>query len=125
MLPWRAVLGAAAVLGAFAAGWISNGWRIENGTLKAEREASANAVASNQTIIAAYRQELERVRNRPPRRVLLCHDVPGAASGTPDPAEAGAGGGAGRDIGPVLAECRQYVAQLGALIEAVRAVRHE
>lgn len=118
-IQWRLVLGVFIVAAAFVAGWSINGQRIENGQLRAEREARANADHSNQTIIGAYRQELERLRHRPARRVLVCPDVPGPAGGTPDSAAPGDGGGAGRDIGPLLAECRAYAAQLGALIRAV------
>jgi len=110
---------------AFGVGWQTNGWRIEAQMAEQAEEQRHATEQSNQTIIAAYRVELELVRNRPPRRVLLCPDVPGAAGGTPDPTAPGTGGGTGRDIGHLLAECRAYVAQLGALIEAVRAVRHE
>lgn len=118
-IQWRLVLGVFIVAAAFVAGWSINGQRIENGQLRAEREARANADHSNQTIIGAYRQELERLRHRPARRVRICPDLPAAPGGTDDPAESGLPAGAGRDIGPLLAECRAYAAQLGALIRAV------
>lgn len=105
---------------AFGVGWQTNGWRIEAQMAEQAEEQRHATEQSNQTIIAAYRVELELVRNRPPRRVLLCPDVPRAAGGTPDPAEAGVSGGGPRDIGYLLAECHQYASQLSALIEAVR-----
>lgn len=119
IIQWRVVLGALVVAAAFAAGWSANGWRIETGILKDQAEERAHADQSNRTIIGAYRQELERLRHRPARRVRICPDLPAAPGGTDDPAESGLPAGAGRDIGPLLAECRAYAAQLGALIRAV------
>jgi hypothetical protein len=123
IIPWRAVAGAVVVAAAFGAGWQTNGWQIENGILRAEREQREAADASNRTIIESYRTELDRTRNRPPRRVYLCPDLPAATGATADPAAAGLPPPARRDIGDLLAECRDYAAQLGALINAVQ-VQH-
>lgn len=120
MIDFRGVIIVATVTSAFGAGWMANGWRIESGVLRAEREARANAEASNQTIIAAYRGELDRARNRPPVRVRVCPDLSAAPGGAADPASAGVSAGAGRDITDLLLECRAYVAQLGALIQTVK-----
>lgn len=104
----------------FWSGWNWQGSRWEARYNREIVDRIQAGETSNAKIITAYREELDRIRNRPQRRLLICPDVPATAGGTPDPATSGVQAGAGQDIGPILAECRQYVAQLEALINAVQ-----
>lgn len=112
-------LGAGA-LAVFAAGWLSNGWRL---TSKYETEARKYAEAAaevvkrreaeNAEIRVQNQIEADRVRAKyRSSRVYVCPDVPGPGA---DPGQSGNDRPDREDIAPALRECLITLREVRAL----------
>jgi hypothetical protein len=114
------------VLAVFAAGWFSNGWRLESQRQAeqiaqdaANRKALAERDAEIQRVLGEYREKIAAVSNRRPKRVFCgpTEPLPGAAGGAPgaSPAELDR-----HDYGPDLRAARDALIRCNTLINTVR-----
>lgn len=119
----RILIAAAVVLSAFAAGWLANGWRLNSAHATELRKMYESGLQAYQSRderakdeLAKLRQELGSRAARPIRRVYLCPDVPGAASGAAGAGETGSDSLPRLDAGPILGEARDSLLKCNALI---------
>lgn len=121
------LMGALALVGAFAAGWSINGlrWSERHETdLRKMYEAGVKAYQNRderaKEELHAYAEELRtRYARGPVRRVYLCPDVPAAAGGTDGAPAGGNDPVSGLDLGPVLGEARDSLLRCRALIRFI------
>jgi len=91
-----------------------------------QKNAAVKAIAAAirrdaAALLAANAEDLAAVRGRPPVVVRVCPGVPGASSGTGQPAPGVGDTGVGEDIGPTLSACLTELYRYRALSRAIQA----
>lgn len=81
-------------------------------------KAGEKALVKKQEIVNEYTKEITDLRNRPPKRVPDCSDLPSANSSGSD--ASGTGAADQRDIGPLLREALDELIRCNAMREAAK-----
>jgi len=97
--------------------------KIELAATQAQLKGWQVAREKQEKALEGYRTDLAAVARKPVRPVLMCNGVPASGSGASGTGGAGGSGldrQAQRDIGPDIAQCRDELIRLKALIEVVK-----
>jgi hypothetical protein len=130
VIPVRVYLAAALLIAACGATWWTTATHYRGVIVQMELAATQNelkgwqiARQKQEKALEGYRTDLAAVARKPVRPVLMCNGVPASgpgASGADGASGSGADRPAQRDIGPDIAQCRDELIRLKALIEVVR-----